>query len=437
MEQLREGLLGIVSKIRTSVMLDKKEVNEIIRDLQRVLLRADVDVKLVFELTQNIKKRFFAQEMPPGFSKREVLVKILYEELVKLLGGEEPYHFTIAKRPKKVLLVGIQGSGKTTTAAKLAHYLQKRGYRVGLICADTYRPGAYEQLRQLSEKIGALFYGEPGGRDPVKIAQRGIRFFEEKNVDVILIDTAGRHKDENALINEMRELVEKIKPDETILVIDSTIGKAARTQAEAFHRVAPIGSIILTKLDGTAKGGGALSAVAATGAKISFIGVGEKLEDLELFNARKFVARLLGMPDLENILKRFEKLEKIERERAKAIAAGKITLLDLKDQLKQLKALGPLSKVLDMLGVGNVKLPANASEAGEENIKKWLAIMDSMTLEELLHPEILDKSRINRIARGSGTSPRDVRNLLKAYKQMKKLMRQMSRSRRKIPGLRI
>ncbi|RLE58732.1 MAG: signal recognition particle protein [Thermoprotei archaeon] len=436
MEQFREGLLKVVSRIRTSVMLDKKEVDAIIRELQRVLLKADVDVKLVFEITQNIKKKFFSQQLPPGFSKKEVLLKILYDELVRLLGGEETYEFVVDKRPKIVMLVGIQGSGKTTSTAKLASYLQKRGYRVGVICADTYRPGAYDQLKQLSEKIGVIFYGDPREKNAVKIVKDGVGFLKNKGVDVILIDTAGRHKDEISLINEMKEISDKIKPDETILVIDSTIGKAAGKQAEAFHKVSPIGSIILTKLDGTAKGGGALSAVSATGAKIAFIGVGEKIDDLELFNARKFVARLLGMPDLENIIKRFERLERIERERAKAIAAGKLTLLDLKDQLKQISSMGPLSKILEMFG-GMPSLPEGVAKKGEENISKWLAIMDSMTMEELLHPEILDKSRINRIARGSGTTPRDVRELLAAYKKMKKLMRQFARSRKKLPGLRI
>lgn len=436
MEQFREGLLKVVSRIKSSVLLDRKEVDAIIRELQRVLLKADVDVKLVFEITQNIKKKFFSQQLPPGFSKKEVLLKILYDELVRLLGGEETYEFVVEKRPKIVMLVGIQGSGKTTTAAKLASYLQKRGYRVGVICADTYRPGAYDQLKQLSEKIGVLFYGEPDERNAVKIVKDGVSFLKNKGADVILIDTAGRHKDELSLINEMKEISDKIKPEETILVIDSTIGKAAGKQAEAFHKASPIGSIILTKLDGTAKGGGALSAVAATGAKISYIGVGEKIEDLEVFNARKFVARLLGMPDLENIIRRFEKLEQIERERAKAIAAGKLTLLDLKEQLKQISSMGPLTKILDMFG-GVPKLPNGVAEKGEKNISKWLAIMDSMTAEELLHPEILDKSRINRIARGSGTTSRDVRELLAAYKRMRKLMRQFARSRKKLPGLRI
>ncbi len=433
MEETRSGFLRVVSRIKNSVLLDKKEVDAVIRELQRTLLRADVDVKLVFQVSQRVRERFFSEKVPPGFSKREVLLKILYEELVRLLGGEEPYEFRVDKRPKVVMLVGIQGSGKTTTAAKLAAYLQKRGFRVGLVAADTYRPGAYEQLRQLSEAVGAGFYGEPGARDAVGVARRGLEYFRGRGYDVVIIDTAGRHKDEAGLIEEMREIAAGVKPDETILVIDSTIGKAAGRQAAAFHEAAPIGSIILTKMDGSAKGGGALSAVAATGARVAFIGVGEKVDDLRPFDAREYVSRLLGMPDLRGLLERFDKLERIERERAKAIAAGKLTLLDLRDQLKRVRSMGPLSSVLEMLG--GSALPPGVAEQGEKNIRKWLVIMDSMTVEELLNPSIIDRHRVERIARGSGTTPRDVRELLAAYKRTKKLMRQLSKSRRKLRGL--
>ncbi len=433
MEEARRGFLRVVSRIKNSVLLDKREVDEVIRELQRALLRADVDVRLVFEVSKKVRERFFSEKVPPGFSKREVLLKILYEELVKLLGGEEPYEFRVDKRPKVVMLVGIQGAGKTTTAAKLAAYLAKRGYRVGLVCADTYRPAAYQQLKQLSEKVGARFYGEPGSGDAVGIARRGVEELRRMGLDVIIVDTAGRHKEEKGLIEEMRKIASAVNPDETMLVIDSTIGKAAGKQAAAFHEAAPIGSIILTKMDGSAKGGGALSAVAATGARVAFIGVGEKVDDLKPFDAREYVSRLLGMPDLKGILQRFEKFEKIERERARAIAAGKLTLLDLRDQLRRVKSMGPLSSVLEALG--GVSLPKGVAEQGEKNIEKWLVIMDSMTMEELLDPSIIDKSRVERIARGSGTSPRDVRELLAAYKRTKKLMRQLSKSRRKFAGL--
>ncbi len=433
MESLRNGLLGILEKIRNSVILDTKEVDSIIRELQRVLLRADVDVKLVFELSEKIKKKFFSQETPPGFSKRDVLIKILYDELVSLLGGENTAPYTIKRTPYKIMLVGIEGSGKTTTAAKLAKYLKENGYSVGLIAADTYRPGAYEQLQQLATKIGVSFYGNPQCKDPVRIVEEGVKVLEGRGVQVFIIDTAGRHKDEVSLMQEVSEIYGKLKPDDVILVVDATQGKEVAKQAIAFKEKVPLGHIIVTKLDGSAKGGGALSAVASTGARVAFIGTGEKLDDFEAFNPHKFVARLLGMPDLEGLLRKFRALEEREKERAKLIAAGKITLLDLKEQLLEIKKLGPLSKVLEMLGGPPIAVRGSL-EGGEKEIDKWIAIMNSMTEEELLKPEIIDRSRMIRIARGSGTTVRDVKRLLESYNQMKKIMKQIYRSRRRIQG---
>ncbi|MGC9107078.1 MAG: signal recognition particle protein Srp54 [Infirmifilum sp.] len=434
MESLRASLLGVVEKIRNSVLLDTRDVDAIIRDLQRVLLKADVDVKLVFDLSERIKKRFFSQEIPSGFSKRDVLIKILYEELVTLLGGENTTPYVVSKTPYTIMLVGIEGSGKTTTAAKLAKYFKEQGYRVGLIAADTYRPGAHDQLKQLAEKIGVYFYGNPHSKNPLAIVEEGVKELTSKNVQILIIDTAGRHKDEEALMREVVEIHESLKPDDVMLIIDATLGKEVSRQAAAFHERIPLGHVIITKLDGSARGGGALSAVAATGARIAFIGTGEKLEDLEPFVPQKFVARLLGMPDLEALIKRFQAVEAVERERAKLIASGKITLLDLKEQLLEVRKLGPLSKVLEMLGGSSLPLKGSI-EGSEEEFDKWIAIMNSMTQEELLKPEIIDRSRMMRIARGSGTSVRDVRKLLDSYHQMRKLVRQLYRSRRRIPGL--
>jgi len=433
MESLRSGLLGVLEKIKNSVLLDTKEVDAIIRELQRVLLRADVDVKLVLEVSERVKKKFFSQEVPPGFSKREVLIKILYDELVSLLGGEAATPYTVERVPFRIMLVGIEGSGKTTTAAKLAKYLKESGYKVGLIAADTYRPGAYDQLRQLADAIGVEFYGDPQSKDPVRVVEEGVKLLAEKNIQVFVIDTAGRHKDEEALMQEVSEIYSKLRPDDVILVVDATQGKDVAKQARAFKEVVPLGHVIVTKLDGSAKGGGALSAVAQTGTRVAFIGTGEKLDDFEAFDPHKFVARLLGMPDLEGILRRFKAAEERERERAKLIATGKITLLDLREQLLELRKLGPLSKVLEMLG--GPPLPVKGSlEGGEEEMGKWIAIMNSMTEEELLKPEIIDRSRMLRIARGSGTTVRDVKRLLESYNQMKKLMKQLYRSRRRITG---
>jgi len=424
-ESFKEGILRVVSKIKTSVLLDTKELDSIIRELQRVLLKADVEVKLVLEISERIRKRFLEEEHPPGFSKKDVLVKILYDELVNLLGGETTEELDVKPIPYKIMLVGIEGSGKTTTAGKIANYYKKKGYRVGLIAADTYRPGAYDQLKTLAELAGAMFYGDSQEKDTVSLVKRGVETLQTAGAQVIIIDTAGRHKDEDSLMEEVKVLYKELKPDAVFLVVDAMQGSAVARQARAFREAVPYGYVVVSKMDGSAKGGGALSAAAASNARVLFIGVGEKIDDLEPFNPRKFVARLLGMPDLDAILQRFAAFSRYEKEKAKAIASGKITLLDLKEQLENLRKLGPLSKMAEMMGL-QVKITGDE----EMSVERWINIMNSMTMDELLNPDIIDASRIRRIARGSGVTPREVRQLLEAYKNMKKMIKQLSRSRR-------
>jgi signal recognition particle subunit SRP54 len=277
----------------------------------------------------------------------------------------------------------------------------------------------------LAESVGVMFYGDPQERDAVSLAKKGIESLEKAGAQIIIIDTAGRHKDENSLMEEVKVLYRELKPSSVFLVVDATQGSAVARQARAFREAVPYGYVIVSKMDGSAKGGGALSAVAASNARVLFIGVGEKIDDLEPFVPRKFVARLLGMPDLDAILQRFAEFSKYEKERAKAIATGKITLLDLKEQLESIKKLGPLSKIAEMMG-----LQVKVTGEEEMSVDRWINIMNSMTMEELLNPDIIDSSRIRRIARGSGVTPRDVRQLLDAYKNMKKMVKQLSRSRR-------
>ncbi len=430
MEVLRRGLRQAIERLRKAPVVDQRTLNSFIRDVQRALLKADVSVDVVMELSERIRSRVREEKLPPGFSKRELLLRILYEELIALLGGEKPSAKVIPdKKPYVIMLVGIQGSGKTTTAAKLAYYYKKKRLRVGLVCADNYRPAAAEQLRQLAERAGVDFYVDSDRSSSVNMARRGVKALLEKGVDVVIIDTAGRHKDEEGLLNEMKEMYKAVKPNEVILVIDATIGKQAGAQAEAFHKVAPLGSIIVTKLDGAAKGGGALVAAAKTGARIKFIGIGEDIDEFEVFDPPSFVNRLLGMGDLRALAEKFREALAAEEARMKALATGKLTLLDLRDQLQAVAKMGSLSKLLELLP-GSYKIPGLGEEA-EKNIKKWLAIMDSMTPEELRKPEIIDKRRIVRIARGSGTTPQDVRALLKAYRRMKKLYRQVLRRQKR------
>ena len=432
LEKLGSSLYNSLKKLLRASAVDENAVRELIRDLQRALLMADVNVRLVLDLSKRVEERALKEEIPPGISRREHAIKVVYEELTRFLGEKQVPLRIDPKRRNVFMLVGIQGSGKTTTAAKLARYLQKRGYKTALICADTYRPGAYAQLRQLADQINVPLYGDEDESDSVRIALDGLRKFE--NYDVVLIDTAGRHKDEASLIDEMRRLESKIHPDETILVIDGTIGQQAAVQAEAFHKATPIGSIIVAKLDGSARGGGALSAVAATGAPIKFIGTGEKIDDLEPFDPSRFVGRLLGMGDLQGLLERVREAEvKVPRRRARAFLSGRFTLTDMYEQFEAMQRMGPISKILRMIPGFGYEIPDEMMEVAGEQIKKWRAIIQSMTPEERENPKIIKSSRIRRIARGSGTSETDVKLLLQQYNRLKKMIKTLRR--RRIPFL--
>ncbi|AFL65947.1 GTP-binding signal recognition particle SRP54 G- domain protein [Desulfurococcus amylolyticus DSM 16532] len=407
----------------------EKSVEEFIRELQKELVRADVNLKLAVEITNRIKERALKSEPPPGISRREWFITIVYEELTRLLGGDKKPSIKPLKKPWVIMLVGLQGSGKTTTAAKLAYFYKLEGYKVGLVAADTFRPAAYTQLKQLGEQIGVQVYGEPDNNDAVSIAVKGVSFFIERRTDIIIIDTAGRHHKEEDLLDEMRKISEQVKPDEVILVIDASIGQQAHNIAKKFHETTPIGSIIVTKLDGTAKGGGALSAVAATGAMVKFIGTGEKIDELEVFNPPRFVSRILGLGDIESLVEKVRRLQlDFTEEDAKRLIEGKINMRLVYKQLVSLRKMGPLAKIMQMIPGLGVKLPLEVDPKQlEVKLSKWLAAINSMTYEELENPDIIDKSRIKRIAYGAGVEIDDVRELLKQYELMKKLSKQLRR----------
>lgn len=426
LDKLGSALYESLKKVFGASVVDENVVRELVRDIQRALLQADVNVRLVLDLSKRIEERALKEKVPPGIPRKEHVVKVVYEEIVRLL-GEKPVPLNIKPGKRNVLmLVGLQGSGKTTTAAKLARFLQRRGLKTALICADTYRAGALAQLSQLAAQINVPIYGDEKGKNPVKIALDGLAKF--KDYDVIIIDTAGRHKDEKSLIEEMKALQEAIKPDEVIMVIDGTIGQQAAAQAKAFHEATPLGSIIVTKLDGSARGGGALSAVAATGAPIKFIGVGEKIDDLEVFDPPSFVGRLLGMGDLKGLIEKVREAElKVPEKKVKAILSGRFTLTDMYEQLEALRSMGPFSRILKMLPGLGYEIPEDLMNVAEEKLKKWRAIIQSMTPEEREKPQIINASRIRRIARGSGTSEKDVKDLLNQYMLMRRMMKTLRR----------
>jgi len=432
LENLTKSLGDAIRKVIRAPLVDRKVVKELIRDIQRALLQADVNVQLVLQLSQRIERRVFEEELPPGITRRELLLKIVYDELVNLLGGEgKPQVIPSSRKSYVIMLVGIQGSGKTTTAAKLALFYKKNGLKTALICADNYRPGAYAQLKQLGESIGVPVYGVQEKLDASEIARRGVDKFRREGYNIIIVDTAGRHKEEKTLIEEMKRIAEKVSPDEIMLVIDGTIGQQAMIQAKAFNEATKIGSIFITKLDGSARGGGALSAVAATGAPIKFIGVGEKVDEIEVFIPSRFVSRLLGMGDLETLVEKVKAAEIAPSEKAaERLMSGKFTLNDLLEQFKSLSKMGPLGKLLKLIPGFGISLPEGFEETSKDKLKKYMAIIQSMTPEERENPEIINRSRIRRIAVGSGTTVRDVRELLKQYRSMKKLIRQFKRKSR-------
>ncbi len=432
MKQLIEGFTSIVKKVLSATYVDEELVRSVLRDIQRALLRADVSAELVLKLCKAIERRVKEEEPPPGFSKRELLLRAIYEELIKVLGGEKKPSVLPSKRPYVMLLVGLEGSGKTTSAAKLALFYKRRGFRVGLISTDVYRPGAMDQLKQLGDKVGVPVFIDKNSKDPVDIARRGIEHFKKEGIDVIIVDTAGRHRKEEYLIAELREIYREIKPDEVMLVLDASIGKQAGAQARAFKEAAAIDSIFLAKLDGSARGGGALMAVVETGAKIKFVGLGEDVEDIEVFDPPRFVSRLLGMGDIVGLIERMKAVEEHMKLMEEISKAKKVTLLTFMKQLEAIMKMGPLRKVLELIpGFSLLPLGEEQMKIGEEKLRKWYAILKSMTLEELLNPEIINASRMRRIARGSGTTVRDVKELLQAYEIFKKVSK-LGRRREKL-----
>jgi len=423
LDSLKTGLRAALKKIVNSSAIDEALIKELAKDIQRALLQSDVNVKLVFQITKNLEERSLKETPPPGLSRKDHIVKILYDELSKLLGTEEEYKFQPGKL-NKVLMLGIQGSGKTTITAKLAKFLTKQGYRVSVIGADTYRPGALTQLKTMCEKTNVEVYGEEQNKDSPDIVKNGLKYFEGKNFDVVLIDTAGRHKEEKDLLDEMIRISKVADPDLALLVIDGTIGQQCYNQAEAFHKTVPVGGIIITKLDSSAKGGGALAAAAATGAKIMYIGTGERIDDLEKFMPTRFVGRLLGMGDIQALLDMAKRLEtEGNEERLKRITHGKMNMEDFYFQIEEATKAGGLRNILENMPGFSGMVKEDQLEQQEERMERWRYVIQSMTKEEKADPDIVNASRVKRIARGSGWSEHEVKELLKAYKNSKTMMK--------------
>ena len=423
LDVLKNGLRAALKKIVNSSGIDEALIKELAKDIQRALLQSDVNVKLVFEITKNLEQRSLNETPPPGLSRKDHIVKILYDELSKMLGTEKQFSFTPAET-NKVLMLGIQGSGKTTITAKLAKFLTKQGYRVAVIGADTYRPGALTQLKTMCEKANVEVYGEEKNKDSPQVVKNGLKHFENSNFDIILIDTAGRHKEEKELLEEMTQISKVTQSDLALLIIDGTIGQQCYNQAEAFHKTVPVGGIVITKLDSSAKGGGALAAATATGAQIMYIGTGERIDDLEKFSPTRFVGRLLGMGDIQALLDMAKRLEnEADEVRLKRISSGKMNMDDFYYQIEEATRAGGLRNILDSMPGMSGMIKEDQLDQTEERMQKWRYMIQSMTKQEKDDPDLLNASRIKRIARGAGRSEHDVKELLKAYKNSKDMMK--------------
>jgi len=427
LDNLGSSLRSSLDKLQGKSRLDEEDVEEIVKEIQRSLLSADVEVDLVMDLSSSIKERATEEEPPAGTSARDHVLKIVYEELVDLVGESTE----LPLEPQTILLAGLQGSGKTTSAAKMAWWFSKKGLRPAVIQTDTFRPGAYDQAEQMCERAEVEFYGDPDESDPVKIARDGLEATED--ADVHIVDTAGRHALEDDLIAEIEEIEAAVDPDRSLLVLDAAIGQGAKEQAREFDDAIGIGGVVVTKLDGTAKGGGALTAVNETGSSIAFLGTGETVQDIERFEPNGFISRLLGMGDLKQLSERVERAmaetgEGDDDWEPEDIMEGPFTLKDMQKQMEAMNRMGPLDQVLDMIpGLGGGfmdQLPDDAMDVTQDRMRDFDVIMDSMTEGELENPRSIGASRVRRIARGAGKDEETVRELLQQHKMMEQTIQQ-------------
>ncbi|MFB6198646.1 MAG: signal recognition particle protein Srp54 [Halobacteriaceae archaeon] len=426
LDDLGSSLRGTLDKLRGKSRISEEDIDDIVKEIQRSLLQADVDVSLVMSLSDNIKDRALEEEPPAGTTARDHVLRIVYEELVDFIGDSTE----IPLEEQTILLAGLQGSGKTTSAAKMAWWFSKKGLRPAVIQTDTFRPGAYDQAKQLCEEAEVEFYGDPSSDDPVEIAQEGID--ATSDADVHIIDTAGRHALESELINEIQQIDDVVSPDRRLLVLDAAIGQGAKEQSREFEDAIGIDGVVITKLDGTAKGGGALTAINETGATIAFLGTGESVQDVERFEPSGFISRLLGMGDLQQLAERVERaMEESDEEEEldpEDLLSGDFTLKDMRKQFSALDRMGPLDQVMDMipgLGGGMMdQLPDDAMDVTQDRLRDFEVVMDSMTEDELENPRSIGASQVQRIARGAGVENETVKELLEQHRMMQQTFKQ-------------
>ena len=428
LEKLGEILRKATDKIANAIFLDRGLVDSVVKDLERALIEADVNIILVKELSDKIRKAA-VDERIKGIEKKEHVIKLLHDQLTEILGEYRPLSLRKGKNEQnRIMFLGLYGAGKTTTVAKLGNYYAKRGNKVALVGLDVHRPAAPEQLKQIADKNKLQSFVDFQEKNPVKLWKKYEKELDEFNL--VFIDTAGRHALDKELIEEIKVLNKAINPTEIILIMPADIGQAAKKQTQEFLEAVKISGVIITRMDSTAKGGGALTACAETRAPVYFITTGEKINDIEEFNPKTFLSRLLGMGDLETLMEKIRSVtgedagrqEKIEKD----IEEGRLSLEEVIEQVKSMSSLGGFEKIKSMIpGLGSAKIPEGVLENQEAKISKWEHIIKSMTLEERENPELLEKqtSRIARIAQGAGIHGSDVRALLKQYKLLNEMIK--------------
>lgn len=410
-------------------MVDEDAVDACLKEVATALLQSDVNVKLVMALRQNARKQALAAG--DAANRRRLLQQAVFKELAAMLDpGVKPYKLDKRKKGSNVVMfVGLQGAGKTTTCTKYARYYARKGFKVGLVCADTFRAGAFDQLKQNATKAGIPFYGSYTETDPSVIARDGLAKFRELGKTLIIVDTSGRHKQEAALFEEMEAVQEAVEPDEVVFVMDSHIGQSAADQATAFKQSVDVGSVIVTKMDGHAKGGGAISAVAATQSPITFVGVGEHIDEFERFDPKGFVSKLLGMGDLTGLMDKVTDImgdEDAQEEMVKKLTSGVFTFRTMREQFANISGMGPLSNVMGMIPGMKDVLPAGSDAVTQQRFKRFEVIMDSLSNKEMDSSKpTFDEARIRRIARGAGVPVEEVKGLIEQHGTMGKMFGKM------------
>lgn len=426
-ESLGERMSAIFKKLKGQAKLTEANMDEMLREIRTALLEADVNYKVVKEFINSVKEQSIGQEVLSKISPSQMIVKIVHDEMVKLLGADQCEITFAMHRPTVIMMVGLQGSGKTTTAGKLGRLMKKKlAKKVLLVAGDVYRPAAIEQLQTIARQIDVDFFSLGDLISPVEIAQKAVLKAQEEKYDAVIIDTAGRLQIDEKLMQELVDIENTVHPDEELLLVDAMSGQDAINVAKAFHEKLRITGMIMSKLDGDSRGGAALSIKHMTGIPIKYIGVGEKLEDLEIFYPDRMADRILGMGDVVSLVEKVQ--EEIDEKEAKKAAnkmmSGNFNLEDMLAQMEQMRKLGPLGKLIKMIP-GMPKITDEDQEKADLQMKKTRAIIYSMTIKERRNPDIIKNSRKQRIAKGSGTTAADINRLLNQFEQMKKMMKEM------------